>query len=307
MSRGRINTNISSDVQKPKSLIARATKIVLWILAGIVGLAILAVVALQFPGVQRYIAQRATLWISEKTHTRIEVGSVNIAFTRSVVLHDIFVESHRRDTLLSIQTLSANVNLLGLFSTKVSLQDVRLDSVTAHITRTLPDSAFNFDFIIDALSSDSNPDPDTSAQTSWNITLGSVGLNGVNASYDDEVSGTSVLLRLGTLEATIDSFDLDKMQFHIDELSIQNATASVIQSKELPPDESTPADFNVGFHEIALESVHFLYRNKVTDESYDVDLGTANLLAKEFDLVSQTVSLEKFQLEDSKIVVALPE
>jgi translocation and assembly module TamB len=156
---------------KTKTYVRRAIKTVLWILVGMLGLIILAVAALQFHGVQRYIAQKALSSISEKTHTRIEVGSVNIAFTHSVVLHNIYVESRQRDTLLSIQTLAADVNLLGLLSNDINLKHIRIDSLTAHITRTLlnessrrPDSSFNFDFILDALSPDSTAEvnPDTS-------------------------------------------------------------------------------------------------------------------------------------------------
>jgi hypothetical protein len=101
---------------KTKTTIRRVIKTVSWILAGIVGLIILAVAALQFHGVQRYIMQKALSSISEKTHTRIEVGTVTIAFTHSVVLQNIFIEGQQRDTLLSIQSLAIDVNLFSLLS-----------------------------------------------------------------------------------------------------------------------------------------------------------------------------------------------
>ena len=135
--------------------VRRIIKTVLWIFVGILGLIILTVAALQFHPVQRYLVQKAVFSISEKTHTRIEIGSVEIAFTHSIVLQNIFIESRQQDTLLFIQTLAADVNLLGLFSHEIKLTNVRIDSLTAHITRTLPDSSFNFDFILHALSPNS--------------------------------------------------------------------------------------------------------------------------------------------------------
>ena len=71
-------------IHKGKTIIRIAIKIVLWIFSGMLGLIILAAAMVQFPGVQHYIAQRIVSSISEKTHTRIEVGSVKIAFTHSV-------------------------------------------------------------------------------------------------------------------------------------------------------------------------------------------------------------------------------
>jgi hypothetical protein len=294
---------------KTKTYVRRVIKTVLWIFVGILGLIILAVVALQIPGVQRYIAQKALSSISDKTHTRIEVGSVNIAFTNSVVLHNIFIESRQRDTLLSIQTLAADVNLLRLFSNDIKLNNVRIDSLTAHITRTLPDSSFNFDFILKALSPDSTTadiHPDTSAGPGWEIRLGGLSLNGIHGTYDDEVSGLDMRLQLGTLEASIDKFDLDKKQFHVDKLSLANATANVIQTRESPPDESQSADvdFNVGA--VSLANLHLQYENNVSGERYSVDLGTSTLLAEKIDLPSHHIAVKNFLLENTNVVIVQP-
>ena len=92
--------------------VRRTVKTLLWVFAGLICVIVLAITALQFHAVQRYVAQRALASISEKTHTRIELGSISIAFTHSVVLHNLFVESRQRDTLLFVQNLAVDVNLL---------------------------------------------------------------------------------------------------------------------------------------------------------------------------------------------------
>ena len=266
-------------------------------------------VALQFHGVQRYIAQKALSSISEKTHTRIEVGSVSIAFTNSVVLKNIFVESRKGDTLLSIQTLAADVNLLGLFSHDIKLNYLRVDSLTAHITRTLPDSSFNFDFILNALSPNSttvNSNPDTSAGSAWKIRFGKLSLNGIHGTYDDEVSGLKLHLQLGTLDASLNNFDLAKKQFHVGELSLANTIASVIQTEESPTDESKSADVDFGIGALSLAKLHFIYENIVSGERYSVDLGTSTLLAEKVDLPSHHIAVKNFLLENTNVVVVQP-
>ena len=294
---------------KSKAYVRRAIKTVVWILAGIVSLIILAVVALQFPWVQRSIVQKALSSISEKTHTRIEVGSVTIAFTNSIVLHNVFVESRQRDTLLSMQTLAADVNLFGLLSHHIKLRNVRIDSLTAHITRTLPDSSFNFDFILNALSprtTTSDNRPDTSAGPGWQITLGGLALTGVHGTYDDEVSGLNMRLELGTLEASLEKFDIEKKQFHVGELSLANATASVQQTKESPPDESPSAEVDFGVSDVSLAKLHLNYENDLTGERYSVNLGSSTLLAEKIDLPAHHLTLKKFLLENTKIVAVEP-
>jgi len=293
---------------KTTAYIRRASKIVVWIFACILGVVILAVVALQLPGVQYYIARKALASISEKTHTRIEVGSVKIAFTHSVVLQNIFVESRQRDTLLFIQTLAADVNLLGLFSHDIALNNVRIDSLTAHITRTLPDSSFNFDFILKALGSGANAEssPDTSSRPGWNMRLGGLTLNGIHVTYDDKVGGLDLRLQLGTLEASIDRIDLDKRLFHVNELSLKNTVASAIQTKESPQDGSQSADAEFEIGTVSLANLHLNYENKVAGERYGVDLGTSTLLAEKIDLPSRQIVLKSFLLENSNIVVLQP-
>ena len=291
---------------KIKTYVRRSIKITLWIFASILGLIILAVVALQFSGVQRYIAQKALSSISEKTHTRIEVGSVTIAFTHSVVLHDIFVESRQQDTLLSIQTLAADINLLTLFSHDIKLNNVRIDSLTAHITRTLPDSSFNFDFILNAISphpTTADVNPDTASGPGWRIRFGGVSLNGFRGTYDDEVSGLKLRLQLGTLKASLDKFDINKKHFHADELSLANTTASVMLTKESQPDESQSADVDFGIGALSLKNIHFNYENTVTRERYNVDLGTSTLLAENIDLPSHHIAVKNFQLENTNVVI----
>ncbi len=294
---------------KTKSYVRLAIKAVSWVLGGILVLIILTMVALQFPGVQRIIAQKLFSSISQKTNTRVEIGSVTIALTHSVVLRNIFIESRQRDTLLSIQTLAADVNLFSLFSSHVNVRNVRIDSLTAHITRSLPDSSYNFEFIIDALSSPSTtPDahPDTSAGPGWHITLGGVSLNGVHATYDDEVSGLHAHLQLGSLKASIDKFDLDKNKIHLDELSLANASASVVQGKESPPDGSTSADFDFGIGSLSLSKIRFKYEDVLTRESYIVDLGTSALLAETVDLPSHHIAVKNFLLENTNVAIVPP-
>jgi translocation and assembly module TamB len=259
--------------------------------------------------VQRYIAQKAVSSLSEKTHSRIEVGSVNIAFTHSVVLHNIFIESRQRDTLLFIQSLAVDVNLLGLFSHEIKLKNIRIDSLTAHINRTLPDRTFNFDFILNALSPNSTTSDTNSAKSEapgWKIRLGGLNLHGIHFTYGDEVSGLNMHFQLGSLVASIDKFDIDNKLYRVDELSLANTSANVVQTKESPPDESPSADIDFGIRALSLTNLHLTYENTVARNRYSVDLGSSTLLAETINLPLHHIALKKFALDNTDIVVVQP-
>ncbi|MEO8167255.1 MAG: AsmA family protein, partial [bacterium] len=290
-----------------KSFLYRAIRIAAWFVAALVGLIVLLVIALQFHSVQRFIAQKVVASIAEKTHTRIEIGSVEIAFSHSVVLHDVFVEDQKHDTLLAAQTVAVDVNLLGILSNSINVSNIRIDTLTAHITRTLPDSSFNFDFILAALASDSTSSskPDTST-SGWRINLGGLNLNGIHATYIDEVSGMNMSVQLGTMDVSMDKFDLDKMRFHAGKVSLENTTANITQTKESPPDTSASPNLDLGFGTITLANLHLTYENKITNERYAAELGASELVADKIDLQSHAVALKRFHLANTNIVVVQP-
>ena len=294
--------------QKTPTIAGRVVRIVLWLLAGILALIILAFLVLQIPGVQSSIARKAVSSISDKTHTRIEVGSVSIAFAHTLVLRNLFVGDLRGDTLLSVRTLTADVNLLGLLSHTLILHDLRIDSLTAHITRTSSDSTFNFGFILKALGPASPPDigPDTSAGPVWEIRPQGMSLHGMCVSYEDGVSGLDLHFQIGSLETSIDKFDLDRMRFHVDKLSVENTMASVIQTKVPPHAESQSTDADIGFRMMSLANVQFHYDNAAAGEQFGVDVGRSTVIAEKIDLRSHYVALKEFLAEDTHIVVVEP-
>ena len=291
--------------QKKPTIARRVVRIVLWGLAGLPGVIILALLALQVPGVQSYIARKAVSSISGKTHTRIEVGSVSIAFTHTLVLRDLFVEDRRGDTLLSVQTLAADVNLFGLLSHAVILHNVRIDSLTAHITRTLPDSSFNFGFILKALGPAATADirPDTSAGPAWEIRPEGIRLNGIRVTYDDEVRGLNLHLEIGSLETSIDKLNLDRMQVRVAKLSLENTSASVIQTKVPPRAESQSTDVDIGFRALSLANVQFKYDNTAVGEQFGADVGRSMMIAEKIDLLSHHIALREFLLENTHVFI----
>jgi len=294
---------------RTKNYVRRAFKAVLWILAGIAGLIILSVAALQVHGVQQYIAQKVLSSISDKTNTRIEVGGVSIAFTHSVVLKNVFVESKEHDTLLAVHSLAVDVNLLSLLSHDINVTNIRIDSLTAHVTRTLPDSSFNFDFIVHALSSHSSPavsNPDTMPGPHWDIRLGGLSLNSVLATYDDDVSGLKLRIRLGTLHATVDKFDLDKMKFHVDKVLLTKSAVGVTLTKISPPDTSQSSIIDIGGRSVSLSDIHFVYENMPAGERCSVDLGTSALLADTVDLPSHRIAIKNLSFENTSVALVFP-
>ncbi|HUQ96802.1 MAG TPA: hypothetical protein VM010_03985, partial [Chitinophagaceae bacterium] len=144
----------------------KAGGIVLKIVLFLIGFIILLFLLLLTPPVQRFAVNQAENFLEKKLGTKVEIGGVSIGLPRKVVLNNIYIEDKTHDTLLYGGSIKADIALLKLISGEVNVKEVRLTDITAKIKRVLPDTAFNFQFIIDAFApAHPNKPVDTTAST----------------------------------------------------------------------------------------------------------------------------------------------
>jgi len=123
-----------------------ALKTLLWIIGGIIGLFILIIFLLRLPTIQNYIAGKVTHYVEGKIGTPVRIGYINIDFPKKLVLENIYLEDQSKDTLVAGKSIAVDINMLKLLKNTVEIQSLEVEGVTAKIQRTLPDSAFNFDY-----------------------------------------------------------------------------------------------------------------------------------------------------------------
>ncbi len=292
------------------TLLRRLSRTLLRLLLALAVLAVLAVGLLFLPAVQTTIAHRALAALAEKTHTRITLGSLEAALPGTLVLHELFVEGQRGDTLLRLGTLEARVALLPLLSRQIRVQSLWVDSVTARIRRSLPDSNFNFQFLADSLAGvppDRRAAADTAGGTPWAFVLGTVGLHAVDGSYDDAVAGLRAGVQLGLLRASFTAFDLKERRFHCSDIALEQTRASVVAGPWPPAapgaaPEGPPLDLSAG--QITLTQLRLHYADSAAGDDYNVAIAESRLQAKSIDLPSRRIALSSFTLARAGVTVA---
>ncbi len=124
--------------------------------------------------VQNRLISWATEALSEKLHTKVTIESVDIDFfTYDVRLHGLSVEDLQHQPMLQLELLTANVQLWPLLHREVNVSSVRLKGLQTRLYQLAPDSAANYQFIIDAfkkeksdsLSADSIPTQNSTKAT----------------------------------------------------------------------------------------------------------------------------------------------
>jgi hypothetical protein len=154
-----------TDAAKPEKAGRSKRRVLLRVLFGLLLLPFLLVaiviLLLYLPPIQNVVRGKAVDFLTEKTGTVVTLESLHLRFPLGVKLEGLYVEDQRGDTLLYAGEVRTRVGLRALFGKRILLDPLELSDVRATLYQD-SDSAFNFDFIIDAFVG-----PDTAVPKRW--------------------------------------------------------------------------------------------------------------------------------------------
>jgi translocation and assembly module TamB len=247
----------------------KALKITFKVFLWIVGVLLLIAVLVQTPPVQNFARKKVQAWLQNKLGTRLEIGRLRIGFPSSVVLEKIYVEDKTKDTLLYGGRIKASINLFKLIKNEVQIGDLRLQDLTAKIKRQLPDTAFNFQFIIDAFVSEQTKPADTAA--ALKMSLDNLYLDNIRFLYKDTISGNDWAIQLHHFTSNIKKFDPVKQVYNVPFIVLDGLTARLFQYKPLVTvedvvnnDSSVSPMPAINLRHIRLKNIDVDYRNNVS-------------------------------------------
>jgi translocation and assembly module TamB len=268
-----------------------------WILAGIIGLIILLVIALQFPATQRFLTSQGEQYLSNELQTRVEIGEVNVAFPKSIVLKDFYIEDRQQDTLLYSHRLAVDIDMFALFSQKIQVNRIEWENVRANIYRTLPDTTFNYQFILDTFAADEEPEEQEEGE--WEFSLGEIHFNDIRLSYLDELEGTDLNTRIGTFNLEMKELDLEREIYHIGLVELFNTDLQLTQSKPLPEEEPVEVNYLVQVDRVNLNNININYEDQVNEQDLDVNLGELGIDNAQIDMGNQDIEINSIRLNNS--------
>lgn len=293
-----------------------ALKTILWIVGSVIFLLLLIIFLIQIPAVQNFVVGKVTNYLENKIGTPVRIGYINIAFPKKLVLEDIYFEDQSQDTLLSGERLLVDINMWKLLQNTVELNELEVIGVTAKVNRTLPDSTFNFDYILEAFASEEEKvQQEGDEESAMVFDLDKVLLQRIRLVYDDAVIGTAAEINLNHFDTRIKKFDLaGAMAFDIPVINIDglNTTLrmwSVLEEGDAPSAEDfgiTSADTSEAAPMPALNINTIDLKNiviKFDDETSGMDTRFAlkQFIANidELDLNNEVVKLKDITLDES--------
>lgn len=300
--------------RKKRSVPARVGRIFLKTLLFLFLFIVLVFLLILTPPVQRFLTTKVENYLENKLQTRVDIGRIGFGLSGDVHLDNVYIEDRTKDTLISGGTIKANINFMKLFSNEVVVKDIELQNITAKIKRVLPDTTFNYQFIVDAFVTDQAKAPDTAQTAPMKLNISDITLDNVALTYKDVITGNDVFARIGYATTTFDKIDPTTQTFDIPTLILRNATVRMKQTKPLLTPQpiakdlkeaATPSPLNLNIGVVDVSKVAIQYDNDVSALYSNINIGTLKLDGKLLDLTNNRVYLDEINLSNTTAAIRL--
>lgn len=263
------------------------------------------VLFIRSPWGQDIIVQRATKYVSGKTHTKVEIEKLFITFDGNIMLKGLYLEDKKGDTLVYSKSLEADVPLLPIIrGNGIGVNNLDWEGLRANVIRKDSIAGYNFQFLIDAfVTSDTTKVATDTTSSPMNIILGDINFKNFDIVFDDAVLGIDSQFKIGALSVQMKKTDLQNMDFRASQASISNARVKYVQSP-VPP--TSTEDSLLPFLEIdklALKNVFVDYQSYGDRIAADLELSDFYLELEKADLANNDISIGTFRLKNSIIKI----
>lgn len=138
---------------------------------------------LNVPALRHWTADGIASLLASQLHTEVRIGDVRVGLFNRITLNDVVLNDRQGRPLLTSESLAAKIALRPLLKGKVQFRSVSLLDTRFSLLRDRPDSATNFQFILDAFA---GKDPRHAKPI--DVQIGSLILRRCTLSYTDKAT-----------------------------------------------------------------------------------------------------------------------
>lgn len=288
-------------------------RIILYIVGSILLLLLLIIIFLQTPWGKSVIRQQAVKYLRNKLKTEVVIAKLDYSIPDRFLLEGVLLKDRRRDTLLHVRRLNIDMDMFALIRGKVAVDHLLLEGVNAHVYRQLPDTVFNYNFIIEAFAPTDTTAADQPAEKKeskpLDLDIAKVTLKDIRLRYDDATGGMYFSMNLGNLLLRPRKIDLEHMKVDMKEFAVTGLQAYIATDvSHLPPkpeDTTAASDFQLAAEKVRLEQIRFAYLGRQDSMYFGLNLGLLDTKIDHFGLQQQLVKVDRFQLENVQSSVAM--
>lgn len=190
---------------------------------------------IQTPYVQNRLVNYATTTISKNLNIPISIGAVNFSLFNKFSINDVLVKDRSKDTLLHAGNIRLNITDWFFLKKDISVSYAALEDV--YINTYRKDSTWNYQFVIDALSSGKSSQ---GKPTELKLNIDALELKKIRYKTKDQWRGEDQDLTIGKLFLSAASIDLKNKKMLLDQLTINQPHSGLHQYNGRRPKSLIP-------------------------------------------------------------------
>lgn len=252
---------IERNMHEAFQILKKFFKTIFWVAAIFVLFFILLAGIIQLPSVQNALVSFATGYISNKTHTRVEIERLGISFPNALSLEGVFIEDLQKDTLFYVGVARLNLSLKDVFNNRINVHQLNLDKAVVKVYNTPTDSLLNYHFLLTAFSSDTSTNAPSST---WAFNLNQLNISNSRLMYEDIYNRQYTFATIHRLGVKGIYLDTREFAIKIDEISLNN-NAITYQTEKNSVNKKVFDAGNLQFSQLNLELRDILYSAEKTE------------------------------------------
>jgi translocation and assembly module TamB len=307
------NTKITTTVTTHRSPVQKVARILLKTVLFLLLFVIVAVLLLLSPPGQRFATNKLEHYLEQKLKTRVEIGSIRVGLPRLVVAENVYIEDRTHDTLIAGGSIRLNIALFRLFNNEVAIKDVQFENITAKVKRVLPDTVYNFQFVVDAFASEQKKNPDTAASPVMKFEVNKIGMKNCHVVYKDVITGNDMDAYIASMQARIDTLDPYKLRLGLPFMDVTGLRVRYYQTRPLTapavnatdPKATAALTPQIRIGQMRLRDSYIDYGNETSAFYTQLKVGDITLNSRQIDLDKRLLHLASLRLDRNDVVIRL--
>jgi len=121
---------------------------------------IVLLIVFSIPAVQTTVARKLTRSLKQSSDVNVQIGRVSISYFGDILLHEIYVEDHHKDTLITAREISSSIlSYSQLLNNAPRLGDTRIEGLNMQMRRYEGEDSDNLGILIQKLQSEPSGEP----------------------------------------------------------------------------------------------------------------------------------------------------
>lgn len=196
-------------------------------------------IVLSIPYVQNKLINIASKELSEMLKTEVKISEVRIDLFSKVSIKDLYVADQTQDTLVYAHFLAAQIKPLKfIFHDELKINNVELDDFLINVTAPDSISDYNFQFIVDKFSSDSDSTKVDTTSSPLNVVVDAIEISRGRLAYriqDKEITPgefnpSDIYVSDFKANVSIKSIDINSLDIHVNGVSAKEKSGLIISN-----------------------------------------------------------------------------